>query len=267
MALLSRPLISSHKSLQYMVCTTTDGIFHWHMDCFLGKRSPYITTCSWNWTIGVRFNLKLSLWIMDWRFTTQLQKCFHLQSEEVAFFIIKRPFYDISNTFNLIEEYSVADSPMRQCFAMVGAIAFVPEVDETWMMLKPLLSPDMIEFTKYYEAAWIGSSGHRPTFAHDMWNQNTASRSLLQRSTNIAEGWHRGFNSMLGCSNPTIWKFPDCVKAEQSLTDLKKMMKERSEQRAASWIHYDRRIQELVDDYQNYENKMNFLKAIGYLTM
>ena len=37
-----------------------------------------------------------------------------------------------------------------------------------------------------------------------------------------AEGWHRGFNSMLRCSNPTIWKFPDCVKAEQSLTDLKK---------------------------------------------
>ena len=111
---------------------------------------------------------------------------------------------------------------------------------------------------------------NRPIFAHDMWNQNTASRSLLPRSTNIAEGWHRGFNSMLGCSNPAIWKFLDCVKVEQSLTDLKKtkkIMKERPEQRAARWIHYDRRIQELVDDYQNYANKMNFLKAIRYLTM
>ena len=44
-------------------------------------------------------------------------------------------------------------------------------------------------------------------------------------------------------------------------------MKERPEQRAARWIQYDRRIQELVDDYQNYANKMNFLKAIGHLTM
>ena len=34
--------------------------------------------------------------------------------------------------------------------------------------------------------------------------------------------WHRGFNSMLGCSKPTIWKFLDCIKAEQSLTDMKK---------------------------------------------
>ena len=53
------------------------------------------------------------------------------------------------------------------------------------------------------------------------------------------------------------------------MTDLKKtkkIMKERPEQRAARWIHYDRRIQELVDDYQNYANKMNFLKAIGHIT-
>ena len=107
---------------------------------------------------------------------------------------------------------------------MVGAIAFVPEedADDTWRLLKPLLPPDMIEFTRYYEATWIGSSGNRPTFAHEMWNQNAAGRSLLPPSTNIAKGWQRGFNSMLGCSNLTIWKFLDCVKAEQSLTDMKK---------------------------------------------
>ena len=40
-------------------------------------------------------------------------------------------------------------------------------------------------------------------------------------------------------------------------------MKERPEQRAARWIYYDRRIQ----DYQNYANKINFLKAIENLTM
>ena len=109
---------------------------------------------------------------------------------------------------------------------MVGTIAFVPEedVDDTWRLLKPLLvlPPDMIEFTRYYEAIWIGFSDNRPLFAHDMWNQNAAGRSLMPRSTNIAECWYGGFNSMLGCSNPTIWKFLDCVKAEQSLTDMKK---------------------------------------------
>ena len=94
------------------------------------------------------------------------------------------------------------------------------------------------------------------------------SRSLLLHSTNIAKGWHRGFNSMLGCSTskPTIWKLLDCVKAEHSLNNMKKTketMKESPEERAARWINYDRRIQ----DYQNYANRINFLKAIGNLTM
>ena len=113
---------------------------------------------------------------------------------------------------------------------MVAAIAFVSEedVDDTWRLLKPLLvlPPDMIEFTRYYEAIWIGSYDNRPTFAHDMWNQKAAGRSLLPRSTNIVKCWYWGFNSMLGCSNPTIWKFLDCVKAEQSLTDMKKKTKQ-----------------------------------------
>ena len=53
-------------------------------------------------------------------------------------------------------------------------------------------------------------------------------------------------------------------------------MKESPEERAARWINYDRRIQGgpasgsiilRIQDYQNYENKINFLTAIGNLTM
>ena len=113
----------------------------------------------------------------------------------------------------------------------------------------------MIEFTRYYEATWIGTSGPKT----NIWNQNAASRRLLPRSINIVEGWHRGSNSMLGCSS---WKFLDSVKAGQSLTDMKKIkqfMKERPEQRAVRWITCDKRFQELVDDYQNYANKIIFI--------
>ena len=106
---------------------------------------------------------------------------------------------------------------------MVGAIAFVPEgdVDRTWILIKQLLPPNIIKFTRYYEATWIVTSVTQPTSAHGVWNQSAASRSLLSRSTNIAKGWHRGFNNMLGCSRPTIWKFLDCAKEEQSFTDMK----------------------------------------------
>ena len=56
----------------------------------------------------------------------------------------------------------------------------------------------------------------------------------------------------------------DCVKAKQSLTDMKKtkqIMKERPELRAAGRIYYQKRIQ----DYQNYANKIYFLK-LNYVT-
>ena len=47
------------------------------------------------------------------------------------------------------------------------------------------------------------------------------------------------------------------------MKNTKQIMKEGPEQRAARWIYYDRRIQ----DYQNYANKINFLQAIGNLTI
>ena len=99
-----------------------------------------------------------------------------------------------------------------------------------------------------------------------MWNFHDSTLMLLPRSTNIAEGWHHGFNSMMSCSNPTIWKFLDCLKAEQDLTDLKmtkRTMQELPEPRAPKWIRYEAQLQRIVEKYDEYSDPMVFLKAIG----
>ena len=103
---------------------------------------------------------------------------------------------------DLWTEYLVPDSPIREHFAMIGALAFVPlsDLNTTWRHLKPLLPNDMMEFANYYEATWIGTSTTEPLFSHEMWNQHDSTQLLLPRSTNIAEGWHHGFNSLLSCS-------------------------------------------------------------------
>ena len=173
---------------------------------------------------------------------------------------------------NIWEEYLTPNSPVRDFFAMTGAIAYVPETDvpRIWRHLKPLLPIDMAEFASYYENTWIGTSTTNPNFAPHMWNQHEAAQMRIPRSSNIAEGWHHGFHSMLSCSKPTIWKFLDCLKAEQALTDVKKTKRdgrELPEPRAPKWIRYDRQLQRIVDDYDNYSNPMDFLKAIGNLTM
>ena len=56
------------------------------------------------------------------------------------------------------------------------------------------------------------TSTTNPNFAPHMWNQHEAVQMMIPRSSNIAEGWHHGFHSMLSCSKPTIWKFLDSLK-------------------------------------------------------
>ena len=124
----------------------------------------------------------------------------------------------------------------------------------------------MAAFVNYFEYTWVGTSSTAPLFSHDKWNQHDATAMLLPRSSNIAEGWHHGFNSMLSCTNPTIWKFLDCLKKEQDLTDVKitkMMMKESPEPRAAKWRKYDERLQRLISSFDEYTEVMDYLKCVS----
>ena len=79
----------------------------------------------------------------------------------------------------------------------------------------------MDELARYFEYTWIGTTGQRALFPPSAWNHHNVSLALLPRSSNMAEGWHNGFRSLVRCSNPTIWSFLDALKLEQGLTDQK----------------------------------------------
>ena len=127
----------------------------------------------------------------------------------------------------------------------------------------------MAEFASYFENTWIGTSTCNPLYSHDMWNQHDASQLMIPRSSNIAEGWHHGFHSMMSCSKPTIWKFLDCLKSEQDLTDVKltkRLLREPPKPRAPKWIRFDQQIR-IVDSYDDYTSIIDYLRAVGCLTM
>ena len=87
--------------------------------------------------------------------------------------------------------------------------------------LKPTIPFNMDDFARYFEYTWIGTTGQWALFPPSAWNHHDASLALLPRSSNMAEGWHNGFRSLVRCSNPTIWSFLDALKLEQGLTDQK----------------------------------------------
>ena len=51
----------------------------------------------------------------------------------------------------------------------------------------------------YFEYTWIGTTGQSSLFPPSAWNHHDASLALLPRSSNMAEGWHNGFRSLV-CS-------------------------------------------------------------------
>ena len=170
---------------------------------------------------------------------------------------------------SLVPEYNVIDSPIRKYFKMIGAIAFLPlgDVRSTWDALKPEIPLDMSEFVDYYERVWIGTDDTPAMFDFWLWNQHDAVLAGIPRSNNIVEGWHNGFARLLGCSNPTIWKFLETVKKEQTLTcvkNVKCMMREEPEPQARKWRRYNERLDRLVDDVDSMES-IDFIERVGNL--
>ena len=102
---------------------------------------------------------------------------------------------------------------------VTGLLAFFPKADvpRTLRRLKPLLPVDMAKATAHYKVIWIRTSTSNPIFTHDIWSHHDSTQLLIPHSTNIPEGWHHGFNSLLSCSKPTIGKFLNCLKSENSL--------------------------------------------------
>ena len=97
-----------------------------------------------------------------------------------------------------VPEYQVVGSKVRKSFQMIGALPFV--------------LPDMAVFAGYMDYTWLGTSSSDFLFDKLVWNQWDATICGLPRSSNLAEGWHNGFKSIVNCTNPTIWSFMDALK-------------------------------------------------------
>ena len=71
----------------------------------------------------------------------------------------------------------------------------------------------------------------------------------------------------LGCQLSSLNRMVQRSRKAANRHPSKRDGRELPEPRAPKWIRYDRQLQRIVDDYDNYSNPMDFLKAIGNLTM
>ena len=173
--------------------------------------------------------------------------------------------------YDLVPEYQVPGSAVRSAFKSIKALPFVPldDLDLAWRLLKPTIPSDMDEFVAYFESTWMGTSAKAATFDPWSWNHHDSVLCGLPRSSNIAEGWHNGFQSLISCANPTMWKFLDCLKLEQAISDTKisrHLNRDPPPRRQAKWIRWDERVDKVVNDYDTYADVMQFLKVVAAMT-
>ena len=102
-------------------------------------------------------------------------------------------------------------SDIRKAVKRISALPFLlyDEVPSAWDCLRETLPDDLHAFTAYCEYTWIGTPQRRALFPPETWNQYDATLAILPRSSNLAEGWHNGWRSLVQHSNPVIWTFLD----------------------------------------------------------
>ena len=167
-----------------------------------------------------------------------------------CYFHYKQCLWRKLQAYELTSEYKVVNSPIRRSFKQIGALPFIcpGSVEHVWSLLKPNIPSDMAEFVDYFERTWIGTSSTSPLFDHWLWNHYDTVLAGLPRSNNIVEGWHNGFQQLVGHSNPNIW-----------------MNREAPPLQPKKWRLYNQRLDAVVEDYDNYTDPLDYLKCVGEL--
>ena len=66
-----------------------------------------------------------------------------------------------------------------------------------------------------------GATRRPPRFALLPWNRYDGVLDGLPETNNSVVGWHKEFSSLIAVTHPTIWKFIDELKKQQSINDIK----------------------------------------------
>jgi len=125
---------------------------------------------------------------------------------DCRYFHFKKSIWARLSSLGFSEEYKVLGSDVSTWFKKVGAMPFVHlgDVEDAWEVLRSDYPADLVEFADYFESTWVSG---RNNFDHYIWNKHDTVLAGLPRSNNAVEGWHNGFQQLVGHSNPTIWNF------------------------------------------------------------
>lgn len=130
----------------------------------------------------------------------------------------------IQKTPGLVAQYKERDEIRKHCKFLL-ALAFVPAKDVPFVfeILKEEGFPEeMNTIVNYWESTYVGTrtEGILPVFQISIWNMYERLQSHLPRTNNSLEAWHNSFQQIVNCHYPSLARFLNKLKQEQSNSEI-----------------------------------------------
>ena len=192
-----------------------------------------------------------------------------------CFFHLTSNIWKRIQAFGLQEQYK-ADPEFSLHLRMVAAVAFAPPDDvidvfeRLCEVIRNTYQDDADRILDYFEDNYIGRFRRNapravPLFPIQRWNMFHRTHQELPRTNNHIEGWHQRFQTLCSSSHPTLWKFLELLKKEQSINRTEILQAEGGHPPPAQrrrYVDCNERILTILDDYANREN-MRYLRSIA----
>lgn len=192
-----------------------------------------------------------------------------------CFFHMRQCVWRKVQNLGLSSAYREEDGRFAISVKTLTALAFVP-VANVIPAFHELISssnfdPRMQEVVDYFENTWIGRQpriGERlqPTFSIELWNLYDRTKNDQARTNNNLEGWHTRFQSLLQCSNPTIFRCLNAIKMEQKRNEdfiARLSAGENPPPQKKKYKAVSDRIKRIVNNY-NGQNIEEYLRGLAH---
>ena len=156
----------------------------------------------------------------------------------------------------------------RQCKAIATTFEEIMGFDQVCSASESF--PQIKCCLEYFEETWLGSPGRlgkrsKPLFSITLRNQFENAQNGNQKTNNNVEGWHRAFQLGMGFAHPTITKFLQYLRKEQSFTENRIARRRTGETLPvnAKVERHRQRLQQLLNHYQN-NNLLFVLEGLSF---
>lgn len=159
----------------------------------------------------------------------------------------------------------------------ISALAFLKpeEIPIAFEMLRLIMPKEALELMEWFDINYVTGRKKKmygklvqikPLFAPSLWSIDVNNKSNIPRTSNHIEAWHRRFESIVRCRNPTLFILIEELQKEQHNIEgeIEKVLSGvPSQVKSKKQIEKSTKINNVIKNRENVST-IEFLRAVAY---